>query len=137
MGSQPESVADELLELYLDPAAQEMQHIGSYELPAEYLRVVSPSAEVQGHLPSERKTVGGKRNVAILKVEVFLGVFIGALTGALVGRKFRYDIMGHWFLALASGLGDGVMANLRTADEAILLLRYHLDQLFSPEGAAR
>jgi serine O-acetyltransferase len=35
MGSQPESVADELLELYLDPAAQEMQHIGSYELPAE------------------------------------------------------------------------------------------------------
>lgn len=35
MGSKPESVADELLELYLDPAAQEMQHIGSYELPAE------------------------------------------------------------------------------------------------------
>ena len=41
----------------------------SYELPAEYLRVVSPSAEVQGHSPSERKTVGGKRNVEILKVE--------------------------------------------------------------------
>ena len=41
----------------------------TYELPAEYLRVVSPSAEVQGHSPSERKTVGGKRNVEILKVE--------------------------------------------------------------------
>ena len=32
------------------------------------LRVRSPSAEVQGHSPSERKTVGGKRNVAIIGV---------------------------------------------------------------------
>lgn len=38
-------------------------------LPAEYLRVKSPSAEVQGHSPAERKTVGGKRNVAITSVE--------------------------------------------------------------------
>jgi len=29
------TVADGLLELYLDPAADEMQHIGSYELPSE------------------------------------------------------------------------------------------------------
>lgn len=29
------SVADELLEMYLDPSAQEMQHIGSYELPSD------------------------------------------------------------------------------------------------------
>ncbi len=28
-------VADELLDAYLDPTAQEMQHIGSYELPSE------------------------------------------------------------------------------------------------------
>jgi DUF971 family protein len=41
----------------------------SFELDAEYLRVKSPSAEVQGHSPSERKTVGGKRNVAILEVQ--------------------------------------------------------------------
>ncbi len=40
----------------------------SYALPAEYLRVFSPSAEVQGHSPAERKTVGGKRNVAIIDV---------------------------------------------------------------------
>jgi DUF971 family protein len=40
----------------------------SYTLAAEYLRIVSPSAEVQGHSPSERKTVPGKRNVAILEV---------------------------------------------------------------------
>jgi len=40
----------------------------AFELPAEYLRVMSPSAEVQGHSPAERRTVGGKRNVGILKV---------------------------------------------------------------------
>ncbi len=40
----------------------------SFSLPAEYLRVKSPSAEVQGHSPDERKTVPGKRNVAILDV---------------------------------------------------------------------
>ncbi|NWG24025.1 MAG: DUF971 domain-containing protein [Pseudorhodoplanes sp.] len=39
-----------------------------FELPAEYLRVKSPSAEVQGHSPDERKTVPGKRNVTILDV---------------------------------------------------------------------
>jgi DUF971 family protein len=40
----------------------------TFDLSAEYLRVRSPSAEVQGHSPDERKTVGGKRNVAILEV---------------------------------------------------------------------
>jgi DUF971 family protein len=40
----------------------------TFELPAEYLRVKSPSAEVQGHAPEERKIVPGKRNVAILEV---------------------------------------------------------------------
>ncbi|MEA2928799.1 MAG: hypothetical protein QOG38_1227 [Hyphomicrobiales bacterium] len=41
----------------------------SFALPAEYLRVRSPSAEVQGHSPDERKTVPGKKNVAILQLE--------------------------------------------------------------------
>ena len=40
----------------------------TFDLSAEYLRVRSPSAEVQGHSPDERKTVAGKRNVAILEV---------------------------------------------------------------------
>ena len=35
------------------------------EMSAEYLRVHSPSAEVQGHAASQRKTVGGKIAVAI------------------------------------------------------------------------
>ncbi|UJW74026.1 gamma-butyrobetaine hydroxylase-like domain-containing protein [Rhizobium sp. SL42] len=34
-------------------------------LPAEMLRVLSPSAEVQGHGPGQKVTVPGKRNVAI------------------------------------------------------------------------
>ena len=37
----------------------------TYELPAELLRVMSPSAEVQGHSKEQRVTVGGKRNVKI------------------------------------------------------------------------
>lgn len=40
-----------------------------FALAAEYLRVTSPSAEVQGHSPDERKTVPGKRNVAILEIQ--------------------------------------------------------------------
>ncbi len=40
-----------------------------FRLPAELLRVLSPSAEVQGHSPEQRVTVPGKRNVGILKIE--------------------------------------------------------------------
>src|SRR5215469_108149 len=40
----------------------------TFELGAEYLRVRSPSAEVQGHSPSERRTVSGKQNVQILEL---------------------------------------------------------------------
>ena len=41
----------------------------AFDLAAEYLRVASPSAEVQGHSPSERKTVAGKRDVEIIGIE--------------------------------------------------------------------
>jgi len=40
-----------------------------FELSAEYLRVKSPSAEVQGHSPDERKTVPGKRHVMITEIQ--------------------------------------------------------------------
>jgi DUF971 family protein len=40
-----------------------------FALPAEYLRTQSPSAEVQGHSEAQRKTVGGKRNVAVKGTE--------------------------------------------------------------------
>ncbi|MCB1885671.1 MAG: DUF971 domain-containing protein [Geminicoccaceae bacterium] len=41
----------------------------SFTLPAEYLRVESPSAEVQGHASSQKVTVAGKRNVGIVRLE--------------------------------------------------------------------
>jgi DUF971 family protein len=41
----------------------------TFQLQAELLRVLSPSAEVQGHSPEQRVTVPGKRNVAILRIE--------------------------------------------------------------------
>ncbi len=41
----------------------------SYKLSSEYLRVESPSAEVQGHGPDQKICVAGKKNVAIIKVE--------------------------------------------------------------------
>ena len=40
-----------------------------FSLPAELLRVESPSAEVQGHNPSQKKTIAGRRHVGILAVE--------------------------------------------------------------------
>ena len=41
----------------------------SFALPAEYLRVESPSAEVKGHGPGQEQLVFGKRNVVILRLE--------------------------------------------------------------------
>ena len=41
----------------------------TFELPAEYLRVESPSAEVQGHGPNERRTIAGRRHVGIMAAE--------------------------------------------------------------------
>jgi len=37
----------------------------TYELPAELLRVESPSAEVRGHGPGEKRLVSGKQDVTI------------------------------------------------------------------------
>jgi DUF971 family protein len=54
--------AEKRLELDFDDGAR-------FSLPAEYLRVESPSAEVQGHDPSQRRTVAGRRHVGITAVE--------------------------------------------------------------------
>ena len=40
-----------------------------FNLPAELLRVESPSAEVQGHSENQKKVIFGRREVKILKVE--------------------------------------------------------------------
>ncbi|HJN04365.1 MAG TPA: DUF971 domain-containing protein [Alphaproteobacteria bacterium] len=54
--------AESTLEVAFDNGAK-------FSLPAEYLRIASPSAEVQGHSPDQRVTVGGKRHVGIASVE--------------------------------------------------------------------
>jgi DUF971 family protein len=54
--------ADRILEVAFDDGA-------SFSLPAEYLRVESPSAEVQGHGPSQKKILPGRRHVGIIAVE--------------------------------------------------------------------
>lgn len=41
----------------------------SFLLPAEFLRVLSPSAEVQGHTPEEAQLPVGKRDVSIVGIE--------------------------------------------------------------------
>ena len=41
----------------------------TFRLPAEYLRVESPSAEVQGHGPGQKQLVAGRAHVGIMAVE--------------------------------------------------------------------
>jgi DUF971 family protein len=41
-----------------------------FALPAELLRVESPSAEVQGHGPDQKQIVAGRRHVGIMKLEL-------------------------------------------------------------------
>ena len=60
-------------EIRLDRAAR-ILHVtfddgSAVALAAEYLRVESPSAEVQGHGRDSKKTVGGKQGVGITAVE--------------------------------------------------------------------
>lgn len=40
-----------------------------FQLPAELLRVESPSAEVQGHGPGQKVIVAGRRQVGIMRIE--------------------------------------------------------------------
>ena len=54
--------AEKLLEVEFDDGAR-------FRLPAEYLRVESPSAEVQGHGPGQKQIVAGRAHVGIIAVE--------------------------------------------------------------------
>jgi DUF971 family protein len=60
-------------ELRLDPAKKTLTvafDTGErYALSAEYLRVESPSAEVQGHGPGQKQIVTGKENISIAGLE--------------------------------------------------------------------
>lgn len=54
--------AEKALEIDFDDGA-------TFRYPAEYLRVESPSAEVQGHGPEQKRLVSGRAHVGILEVE--------------------------------------------------------------------
>jgi len=41
----------------------------TFRYPAEYLRIESPSAEVQGHGPGQKQLVAGRAHVGIIGVE--------------------------------------------------------------------
>lgn len=77
-------------------------HFGSehLELPAELLRVYSPSAEVRGHSAEERKLQTGKKYVAITGIEpvgnyaIRLTFDDGHDTG-LYGWEFLHDLGTH------------------------------------------
>lgn len=60
-------------ELRLDPTKETLTVAFDsgerYALSAEYLRVESPSAEVQGHGPSQKQIVTAKENVTIVALE--------------------------------------------------------------------
>ncbi len=60
-------------DIRLDRAAKRLEVAfddgSAFVYPAEYLRVNSPSAEVQGHGPGERKLIAGRRHVGIMGLE--------------------------------------------------------------------
>jgi DUF971 family protein len=60
-------------ELRVDRAAKRLTVVFDsgerFDLPAELLRVESPSAEVQGHGPSQKTIVAGRRHVGIMELE--------------------------------------------------------------------
>ncbi|HIJ62903.1 MAG TPA: DUF971 domain-containing protein [Rhodospirillaceae bacterium] len=63
----------EATEIVYDKARKELSVAfndgNRFTLTAELLRVASPSAEVQGHSPSERKVIAGRRHVGIMAIE--------------------------------------------------------------------
>lgn len=67
------SVKAEPPQLEIAPDARELRvsftDAVPFALSAEMLRVMSPSAEVQGHSPSQRVTVGRKKNVRIKELK--------------------------------------------------------------------
>lgn len=60
-------------EITLDRAARTLsiafEDGARFVFSAEFLRVLSPSAEVQGHSPNQRVTVAGKRSVGFVGAE--------------------------------------------------------------------
>jgi DUF971 family protein len=92
----------------------------SFQLPCEYLRVESPSAEVQGHGPEQKVLVPGKREVGIDAIDavgnyaVALRFSDGHATGLYtwaylhqLGREYETRWAAYEAALAAAGLGRG------------------------------
>jgi DUF971 family protein len=59
-------------QIHLHKRSQKLELVyadARFELPAEYLRVFSPSAEVKGHGPGQETLQWGKKHVAVTGIE--------------------------------------------------------------------
>jgi DUF971 family protein len=83
--------AEKLLEIAFADGAR-------FALPAEYLRVESPSAEVQGHGPGQKVIVAGRRHVGIIGLEP---------VGHYALRISFDDLHGDFYLGISAQAGRG------------------------------
>lgn len=92
----------------------------THALSAEYLRTHSPSAEVQGHAPEQRKTVAGKADVRILRAEpvgnyavklVFDDMHDTGIFSWMYLRKLGQEFAKRWPAYLDELAGQGLTRN--------------------------
>jgi DUF971 family protein len=72
----------------------------TYRLPFEFLRVLSPSAEVRGHGPGQETLQTGKRNVGILSLEqighyAIKPIFTDGHESGLYSWEYLYELCTH------------------------------------------
>lgn len=87
----------------------------TFALSAELLRVESPSAEVQGHDPSQKRIVPNKENVEIMQIEP-----VGNYAVRLVFDDMHDTGIYSWAVLHRLGVqGDELMAAYRKAVAAM------------------
>lgn len=79
-----------ILEIHFDDGSQ-------FELPCEYLRVYSPSAEVQGHGPGQEVLQTGKEEVTIAEIKpvgnyAIIPVFSDGHDSGIYSWELLYDL---------------------------------------------
>lgn len=110
----------------------------SFQLPAELMRVYSPSAEVKGHGPGQEKLVWGKRDVGIERIEPVGGyairpVFDDGHDSGLFGWPLLHELCTEqdrlWrsYEARLDEAGVGRDAGVRSLDSVV--------RQYSPKGS--
>ncbi|WP_348672032.1 DUF971 domain-containing protein [uncultured Abyssibacter sp.] len=102
----------------------------TYSIPAELMRVYSPSAEVKGHGPGQEKLVWGKRSVGIEHIEAvgsyaIRPVFDDGHDSGLYGWQLLHefcmnqDALWQNYLARLDAAGVGRDPGVRTLDSVV------------------